>query len=125
MKAVAFILVFLFSTSALAQDATCEELIKAEKQLSAVLPKQTDEITTLVEVAVNCTTRILKYVKHLSLSTDQLASGAVERKQRQHTNLHCNSQGLARIYGWTVVDFVYDNEITLIMKLETRPSMCQ
>jgi hypothetical protein len=77
MKTVAFVLIFLCSMPSIAQDAACEEMLEAEKQISANLPKQTDEITTLVEVSVNCTTRIVKYVKHLSIKADQMADTAL------------------------------------------------
>ena len=82
------------------QDFACTEFLELEKQYANKLPMQIDEATTIVEVSVNCTTRIVKYVKHLSVNANQLASGFAKRKQRQYLNLYCNSQGLAT-NGWT------------------------
>ena len=124
MRKLIISLAALITFPCLAQDSECNELLKLEKQFAAKLPMQIDEATTLVEVSVNCTTRIVKYVKHLSVGTDQLATGFAQRKQRQHANLHCNSKGLAT-NGWTAVDYIYDNQLSLAVKLETHPSMCQ
>jgi hypothetical protein len=124
MKLAIFIFATFFSLPSFAQDFACAELLKVEKEFSAKLPIQIDEVTTLVEVGVNCTTKIVKYVKHLSVNRNQLVSGFAKRKQRQHINLHCNSQGLAT-KGWAAMDYIYDSELSLVVKLETQPSMCK
>ena len=72
MKLAAVLLLLSFAPFANAQ---CTELLNSEKELSKNLPKQIDEYTTLTEVSVNCTNRIVKYVKHFSVSGSVLADG--------------------------------------------------
>ena len=110
MRAFFIALAFAASFSVSAKDSDCEELLRVESEMSKKLPFSVDEVTSVVELSVNCTTRIVKYVKHLSVEKSQLAEGFAERKQRQYVNLHCNNQGLAT-RGWNAVDYVYDNII--------------
>ena len=120
-----FIIIALLSITALAQaqEPQCTELLQLEREYAKKLPLQIDEATTLVELSVNCTTKIVKYVKHLSVSGDMLAAGFRDRKQRQYLNLHCNKQGLAAS-GWTARDYIYDKNMQLLMKMEATPGMC-
>lgn len=106
-----------------AEDAMCRDFLQMETDMSKKLPMKVDEITTLVEFAVNCETKIVKYVKHLSVDGSALANGFVDRKQRQYVNLHCNRVGLATL-GWTSTDYVYDRDLNLIMKLIATPESC-
>ena len=103
----------------------CVDARVAENEMAKKLPQKVDEFTTLVEFSVNCDTETVKYVKHLSVDASALPTGAAERKQRQHTNLHCNRQGLASQEGWTVLDYVYDVNAQLVVALRTTPAMCQ
>ena len=105
-------------------DTECDEMLKIERDLSSRLPMQVDEVTTVVELAVNCEFRRIKYVKHLSVSTSELAAGFLERKQRQHINLHCNKIGLATV-GWTVSDSINDKDAKWVGTLVTTPQDCK
>lgn len=103
--------------------AMCKELLKLEKKMAKSLPKKISNVTTVVEMSVNCDTKVVKYVKHMTTPKSIFPKGMVERKQRQHTNLHCNKVGLAT-NGWTALDQVFDVNLDLVMELITRPSDC-
>lgn len=105
------------------ESSMCREFLLLETDISKKLPMKVDEITTLVEFAVNCETKIVKYVKHLSVGGSALASGFADRKQRQYLNLHCNKEGLATL-GWTSIDNIYDKDMNLIMRLIAAPENC-
>lgn len=115
--------ILVLSGGAKAAGLNCSEALAMEDYFAKQLPMQVDEVTTVVEVSVNCTNRSIKYVKHLSIPVNILAEGFADRKQRQHNNIHCNGQGLARA-GWTALDYVFDSDMTLIMKLKTTPEKC-
>lgn len=123
MKLLALQIFFLASSFAFAEDSECTGFLALEKDMARKLPMQVDEATTVVEFSVNCMTRTIKYVKHLSVPVSTLAEGFEQRKQRQYINLHCNQQGLATM-GWTSRDYIYDKDLVLVMKLEATPSMC-
>lgn len=124
MKQISIALFFLLlAFAAWGQGSSCQELLKMEKEFSRKLPMTVDEVTTLVELSVNCETKIVKYVKHLSVDGTTLAKGFAERKQRQYLNLHCNKNGLAT-HGWTATDYVYDKNMDLLMKLVATPQNC-
>ena len=116
-------LLLLFTSLVWGQDYTCEEMLAVEKDFSQKLPLQVDDVTTLVEVSVNCETKVVKYVKHIAVKGNVLDDGFQERKQRQYLNLHCNKQGFAR-FGWTAMDFIYDMDMNLIMQLRASPESC-
>jgi hypothetical protein len=123
MKTIITLGLLLFSGISYAQDQECMDFIAAEKVYANKLPIQIDEITTVVQLTVNCSTKIVKYVKRVEASSDDMAEGFRYRKQRQHLNLHCNNQGIASL-GWTVWDYIYDRDMQLLMKLEATPAMC-
>jgi hypothetical protein len=107
-----------------AEDPSCDALTKFAKDTSKALPKKIDEVTRLVELTVNCETRIVKYVKHLSIDVSGLAKGAEQRKQEQYISLHCNQDGLAR-QGWNVWDYIYDSKQNLVITLKASPKDCK
>jgi hypothetical protein len=113
-----------FSNQSFGADTECDEMIKMERDFSQKLPMQVDDVTTVVELAVNCEFRRIKYVKNLSVGASELAAGFLERKQRQHINLHCNKIGLATV-GWTVSDSINDKESKWIGTLVTTPQDCK
>ena len=105
------------------RDLQCEKFLAQVRDVSKKLPIMVDEVTKVVELSVNCETRIVKYVRHLIVTEDRLAKGFAERKQRQHRNLNCNKEGVAKA-GWTAVDYVYDSNFKLLTKLTTTPQDC-
>ena len=54
-----------------------------------------------------------------------MAEGWKERKQRQHTQLHCNKDGLSRTVKWTAIDVMYDNDFQYLGTLTTSPTDCE
>ncbi len=46
------------------------------------------------------------------------------RKQRQHTQLHCNANGLSSVSGWTAMDVIYDPNFEYITTFLTEPNDC-
>ncbi len=123
MKALLVILLLCFANLGFAQEYSCSSFLEIEKDFSERLPMKVDEITTLVEFSVNCETKIVKYIKHLSVERSSLASGFQQRKQRQYLNVHCNKQGLAS-HGWSSADFVYDRNMGLMLELKATPALC-
>jgi len=124
MKSIFVFLLLCFTVTGHAQEYSCNSFLEFEKEYSTKLPMKIDAVTTLVELSVNCETKIVKYVKHLSVSAEALAKGFAQRKQRQYLNVHCNKQGHAS-YGWSSIDYVYDKDVSLVMKLEASPHMCR
>lgn len=123
MKKALISTMLITSMTAHASDDQCNQLVALERDMGKKLPVQIDEVTTVVELSVNCTTRVVKFVKHLSISGDELEEGFKERKQRQYVNLQCNRQGLAT-KGWASTDYIYDKNLVLLMNLKATPAMC-
>jgi hypothetical protein len=107
-----------------AEDSQCSVLLEQERDLAAKLPVQIDEVTRLVEFSVNCETKVIKFVRHLSVKAQDLPVGVQERKQRQYRNIQCNREGVAT-HGWTALDYTYDKELQLVTKLIVSPVDCQ
>lgn len=124
MKHLIILTLLFLHFTAHAESQQCNELLQLEKEYSRKLPNKIDEVTTLVELSVNCETKIVKYVKHLSVDGGLLAKGFKKRKQRHYLNLHCNKEGLAT-NGWTARDYIYDKHMNLLIKLEANPNMCK
>lgn len=127
MKYLLFVSVIMtaFSGSALADqgDEICAELLQFEEQTSRDLPVMVDEITELYQVKVNCDTETVSYSRRI-FGLGLFADGWQDRKQRQHTQLHCNQQGLASQTGWTALDVIVDDNFRYVATLTTRPSDC-
>jgi hypothetical protein len=107
-----------------AADQTCDEMQEMEAKINADTPRAIDEATELVQLTVNCETHVVSYKKRLLVSGNLLAEGARERKQRQHTQLHCNRDGIASQMHWTAMDVLYDVDYKYMFTLTTTPASC-
>lgn len=83
-----------------------------------------DSMTEVISMRINCATKTQSWAKVLNGKEDLLAEGWRERKQRQHTQLHCNNGGLSSQLGWRVLDQLYDKDFKLIAEFVTTPDMC-
>ena len=110
--------------SAQSTDEACNSLTAAATDINRTLPKRLDQITTLVQFKVNCATRIVTYARTLDVGFTDLAPGWRERKQREHTELHCNASGLARTVAFTARDTLMDRNLDQV-ELVTRPADCK
>lgn len=117
-----------FTTAAISHaapipESQCVEFQNYAQVLSAKLPQQIDSGTELFRFEVNCAHGIVTYAKRLLVDV-QLQEGWEQRKQYQHTNLHCNRQGLASQQGLVVVDAIYDINYRWLGELKTTPANC-
>lgn len=107
------------------QPSICKTALDYEKETNKTLPRKIDEITSMVQVSVNCDTKKIKYTKQVHTDPANLARGWQERKQRQHTQLHCNRNGAASTRGWTAMDVLFDDNWKYIITLKTTPQDCE
>jgi len=105
-------------------DDGCQELRALEAQWNANSPRKIDEYTELTQITVNCATKVVSYKKRILVPSEALPQGAGARKQRQHTQLHCNKNGLASTKEWTAQDVIFDVNYRYVFTLTTRPSDC-
>lgn len=102
----------------------CVELQEFEQTFSKKLPTKIDSATELISVRVNCEAKSVTYVKRILVDQSGLNSGWEKRKQRQHTQLHCNKHGLASLSNWSAIDNIHNVDYQYILTLFTRPSDC-
>lgn len=124
LLALTFSLVFSPNSFGSERSQWCENFLEMEKDWSKTLPRKIDEITRLVSVAVNCDTKTIKYTKQISVDVQQLATGWQERKQRQHTQLHCNKDGLSSTVRWNAMDVIFDKDYNYVVTLMTTSRDC-
>ena len=105
-------------------DSTCQELLNFESEFNKKLPRKSGEITEITQLIVNCETTTIKYTKRLLVETTNLAEGWKNRKQKQHTQLHCNANGMSSVYGWTAMDVLYGPNFEYITTFLTEPKDC-
>ena len=128
MQKFLLIVVFLLITSnanSQSDSELCMEFKNFEKTFNKDLPKKVDEYTELTSVGVNCDSKIIKYVKRILVSGNEMQVGWEERKQRQHTQLHCNQDGLSRTVKWVAMDVMYDKDFKYLTTLVTAPTNCK
>ena len=121
-----FSLLFLSSPSILADanSSFCNAALEYEDEINKTLPRKIDEFTEVIQISVNCDNKVLKYTKRILADESQLSEGWDNRKQRQHTQLHCNKDGMARLEGWTAMDVIFDKDYNYLITLETNPEDC-
>ena len=128
-----FLLFLIIFMLVLSQEATadenntssyCKDLQNLEAELNKKFPNQIDETTEMVQFSVNCDTTTVKYTKRILVDLNLFNEGWETRKQRQHTQLHCNAQGMASNSGWTAMDVIYDKDFEYIVTLTTEPKDC-
>ena len=102
----------------------CKAFLTHEKEMSGSLPKKIGPITQVTALAVNCDTKTIKYTKQIMVDVKQFKSGWKKRKQRQHTQLHCNKDGLASMAQWNAMDVLYDKDFNYVGTLLTGPKDC-
>lgn len=102
----------------------CDEARRLETQWNADLPKKIDEHTELIQMRVNCDTKVILYDKRILVPGESLPVGIQERKQRQYTQLHCNERGLAKSTGWSAMDVIKDINYQYLFTLKARPEDC-
>lgn len=103
----------------------CAELLEYEARTNAQLPRRLDRATEVIQLRVNCENLVVTYVKRLLVDPAVMAPSWRDRKQRQHTQLHCNRQGLASQSGWTAMDILYGPDYAPLAEFTTRPSDCR
>lgn len=106
-------------------DEECDEFLKFENSFNANAPTMVDEFTEAIQVKVNCEARSVTFVKRLLVDEKDLFTGWKDRKQRQHTQLHCNQDGLAFKFGWAVRDTISDVNFNYLVTLITTPADCR
>lgn len=123
---MALLLSMFVSDKALAQQNVCDAFLRAEQEMNRGLPQRTDAVTEMVQVRVNCELRIVSYIMRLTIDESGLAQGWQERKIRQHHQLHCNSNGLARTTRWTARTVLHSASVPprLLQELITTPRDC-
>ena len=121
-------LLLLASASAHAETVDEKEICKAfteyEDSLSKKLSLPADSITDVISMRINCVTKTQSWQQVIKAYDKELAQGWRERKQRQHTQLHCNNDGLSSTLGWTVVTQLSDKDYNLMAEFKTTPEMC-
>ena len=115
---------FLLLPIAVSADQVCDQLLALEEAWNAEMPRPVDEHTELIQVRVCCETETISYTKRILIQGHLLPSGAKERKQRQHAQLHCNKGGLASQLRWTAMDLIYDVDLKYLFALTTTPASC-
>tara|TARA_B110000967_G_C18311924_1_gene283432 strand:- start:120 stop:512 length:393 start_codon:yes stop_codon:yes gene_type:complete len=107
-----------------ANSSFCNAALEYEDEINKTLPRKIDEFTEVIQISVNCDNKVLKYTKRILADESQLSEGWDTRKQRQHTQLHCNKDGMARLEGWTAMDVNFDKDYNYLITLETNPEDC-
>ena len=107
-----------------ANSSFCSAALEYEDEINKTLPRKIDEFTEVIQISVNCDNKVLKYTKRILADESQLSEGWDTRKQRQHTQLHCNKDGMARLEGWTAMDVNFDKDYNYLITLETNPEDC-
>lgn len=125
MKTIIILLILFVSSISHAKDKICDEFIKIEKKLSSELPRKVDDITELIEIKVNCDTKVVQYSKRILVDTTLFKDGWKKRKQRQHTNMHCNKQGLASSLNWNAMEVLFDEKYKYLVTFRTGPNDCK
>ena len=126
MRPSIFFLFLALPISVLAQsdEELCKEFTQFEQDINKKLPMKVDEVTTVIQIKINCETKTQVFTKQLSIAKEDLAKGWELRKQRQHSQLHCNKNGMASNFKWTVIDNIFDQDFNLIGILKTKPLDC-
>ena len=128
MRYLILVIGFLLFTSSVhsqSDSGMCMEFKNLEKVTNKDLPRKIDEFTELTSIGVNCDSKIIKYVKRILVSGNEMQVGWEERKQRQHTQLHCNQDGLSRMVKWVAMDVMYDKDFKYLTTLVTAPTNCK
>lgn len=105
-------------------DPICKEFLTFEAELNKTLPQKTDEVTEATQFSVNCDTNTVKYTKRIVVDLT-FKDGWKERKQRQHNQLHCNANGISSLFGWRVMDVLYDSNFKYLATFITEPKDCE
>ena len=121
-----FSVFFLYSPTGFADTNSlfCKSALEVEETYNKTFPKKIDEATEIIQISVNCENTVVKYTKRLLVDESLLSEGWDSRKQRQHTQLHCNADGMASTEGWTAMDVFFDKDYGYLITLETTPKDC-
>ena len=128
-----FLLLLIISILVLSQQASadenntssyCKDFLNLEVEFNKKLPSPVDEATEMFQFSVNCDTTTVKYTKRILVDLNLFNDGWETRKQRQHTQLHCNARGVASNTGWRAMDVIYNKDFEYIMTLTTEPKDC-
>ena len=106
-------------------EAICQELLEYSEETNSQTPLKIDDGTELMLTKVHCSGKIFSYSKRVLVHTSVFLDGWEDRKQLQHTQLHCNKIGLSRAIGWVVRDEIYNNDYTYAATLTTSPEDCK
>lgn len=125
-KIIIMVAIFVIGlqTNAVADDV-CITATGFSDELNQSAPVKIDEYTRVLRTDVDCKKKVFTYSKQIESTEDIMLSGWNARKQNQHTILHCNEDGLSSVFGWSVVDFLYDVNGKSIAVFVTNPKDCK
>lgn len=106
-------------------EAFCQQALEYSEEINSQTPLKIDDGTELMLTTVHCPGKIFSYSKRVLVHTSVFLDGWEDRKQLQHTQLHCNKIGLSRTVGWVVRDAVYNDDYTYAATFTTSPEDCK
>ncbi|MEM8838880.1 MAG: hypothetical protein AAGE89_12360 [Pseudomonadota bacterium] len=78
----------------------------------------------MLSISVDCQDKTITYKQRILIDPADLRDGWQDRKQEQHTRLHCNQQGIASLVKWNAVTDLYDPKDVYIAQWVTTPDDC-
>lgn len=120
-----FLALLVSPANAGAETPICRELEAFAAKTNKTLPAMADPITENIQFVVNCATRVVMYVKRLLVDPGTFKPGWEIRQLRKHHQLHCNKDGLASQFGWTVRTQMHRANSEYLITMETTPKDCR
>ena len=102
----------------------CEGFLAVEESSKTQLPKKLDSASEMVSLSVDCESKALTHSIGLLVDEDALPDDWLVDKPLQLINLHCNQQGAASVYEWTVITRYLSVAGMPIAEVHTTPKDC-
>ncbi|MEM8797319.1 MAG: hypothetical protein AAGE61_17295 [Pseudomonadota bacterium] len=113
-----------------AQDHTVSDAQKCtlfqsiEEKFNDNGPVKSGPASEMLSISVDCQDKTITYKQRILIDPADLRDGWQDRKQEQHTRLHCNQKGIASLVKWNAVTDLYDPKNVYIAQWVTTPDDC-
>lgn len=112
--------------AAIAQPAEdyCQAFKALEQDVNSIAPIRGSGSMDLLSLKVSCQNKTVVYRRRLNSLVTTVSGAWREQQQKEHTQRHCDKNGIANRYEWYVRDEIVNKEGKWLATLTTKPKDC-
>lgn len=102
----------------------CQAFKELEDHTNRLVPIRGQGSLDLLQLKISCPTKTVLYKRRLNSLVTTVSGAWREQQQKEHTQRHCDKNGIAYRYEWYARDEIYNKDGKWLATLTTKPRDC-